>query len=62
MYYDADRSRAAYERALTQAPARSAALSGLRQVAALQGDDKLEAEVKARLDKNLHRADTRERK
>jgi hypothetical protein len=62
MYYETDQARAAFEKALTQHPGRTAALSGLRRAAAVQGDDQKEAEVKARLDKNLHRADTKARK
>lgn len=62
MYYETGQSRAAYEKALLQHPGRTAALSGLRRAAAVQGDDRKEAEVKARLDQILRRADTTERK
>ena len=61
-YYDAERARAAFERALVQHPGRAAALSGLREAVAVQGDVLKEATIKAELDRILHRADTRERK
>jgi hypothetical protein len=58
-FYDADRSRAAYERSLALAPGRAAALAGLREAAALQGDEKAEAEAQARLEAIRHRADAK---
>ena len=35
--------------------------NGLKQAVAIQGDDAKEAELKARLDANLHRADPKDR-
>jgi hypothetical protein len=58
-YYDAERARAAYERALAQHPGRAAALSGLAEVVAVQGDVQKAAEVKAQLDAIRRRADTK---
>ena len=58
-YYEAERARAAFERALTYHPGRAAALSGLREAAAVQGDNVKAAEVQAQLDAIWRRADTK---
>ena len=58
-YYDAEQARTAFERALVQHPGRAAALSGLREVVAVQGDIPKELEVKAKLDAIWHRADAK---
>lgn len=52
-------ARAAFEKALSRTPERTAALSGLMIAAAKSGDVRKEAEVRARLDKIRHRADRR---
>jgi tetratricopeptide (TPR) repeat protein len=58
-YYDAGQARAAFERVLAQHPGRAAALSGLHEVVAVQGDVLKAAEVKATLDAIRRRADAK---
>ena len=52
-------ARAAFEKALSRTPERTAALVGLMKAAAQAGDRKKEAEIKARLQAIWHRADRR---
>ena len=52
-------ARAAFERALSRTPERTAALTGLMAAAAKLGDTRKEAEVRTRLQKIWHRADRR---
>jgi uncharacterized protein HemY len=52
-------ARAAFEKALSRTPERTAALTGLMAAAAKLGDTRKEAEVRTRLQKIWHRADRR---
>jgi tetratricopeptide (TPR) repeat protein len=53
-------ARAAFEKALSRTPERTTALVGLMKAAALVGDRKKEAEIRARLQAIWHRADRRQ--